>query len=211
MLSITDDQPRYPEQGCSLQVYHLVAHHIKCHLLPSSQCVIYAHDISSPVIDGIWHTLWSWHILACHYNVIIIFLLSPVFTPTVWGCIGLIMLIMGPILWILHRTTPYYEYVGVQKCPQFCCSSQIPRYVLKTRTLQHQLLFLHLLWKPAAARLYNSPGCRQRVTISPCLPCLSPYIHYLDHTMHPWSWPYVCIPYSWPYHNPDHIIYGIYP
>jgi len=33
-----------------------------------------------------------------------------VFTPIVWGCIGLTMLMMGPILWLLHRTTPYYEY-----------------------------------------------------------------------------------------------------
>ena len=38
---------------------------------------------------------WSWYLA--------------VFTPTVWGCIGLTMLIMGPILWMLHRTTPYYE------------------------------------------------------------------------------------------------------
>ena len=41
MLYLTDDQPKYPEQGCSLQVYVLVTHHIKCHLHPSSQYVIY--------------------------------------------------------------------------------------------------------------------------------------------------------------------------
>ena len=76
-----------------------------------------------PVINGTWYILWSWYILACHHTVIIICLLSPVFTPTVWGCIGLIMLIMGPILWILHRTTPYYEYVDVQKLQTISLSS----------------------------------------------------------------------------------------
>ena len=44
MLYLTDDLPRYPEQGCSLQVYNLVTHHIKC------------------------HEIWAkWYILTCHW------------------------------------------------------------------------------------------------------------------------------------------------
>ena len=35
-----------------------------------TKCHTYAHDISWPVIDGIWHTLLSRYILPCHYVII---------------------------------------------------------------------------------------------------------------------------------------------
>ena len=126
------------------------------------------HHISGPAINGTLH-YFVVIILACRPAVKVTFLFSPVFTPTVWGCIGLIMLIMGPILWILHRTTPYYEYAA----SLFLLSKiflKVPRHVLKARSLEHQLLFLHLLWKPDATRINNSACCRQRVTFFANLP-----------------------------------------
>ena len=121
----------------------------------------------------------------CHFS-------SPVFTPTVWGCIGLIMLIMGPILWILHRSTPYYEYVA-SLFPLSKMLLKVPRHVLKARSLQHRLLFLHLLWKSDAAGINNSAGCRQRVTLT-ILYTSWPCVQHPDHTR---IWTNV--------YNPDHM------
>ena len=45
----------------------------------------------------------------------------------------------------------------------FLHCAQVPRDVVKARLVQHQLLLLHLLWKPDAARVHNSSGSRQRV------------------------------------------------
>ena len=44
MLYLTGGQPRYPEQGCSLQVYNLFTHNI-------CRCMC-GYDISWPVIKA---------------------------------------------------------------------------------------------------------------------------------------------------------------
>ena len=31
----------------------------------------------------------------------------------VWGLLGVMTLLIGPILWIIHKATPYYRYTTV--------------------------------------------------------------------------------------------------
>ena len=160
-FALTDGRPRYPERGCSLQVFHLLT----CHIL-SFVCSWYL--ASGLSLIGTWHILWSWYILACQWSDISLF---PSVHPDSLGLHWIDHADNGthlvdpaqdhPLLWVCWFTLSFVKNIsrGLLFLPQ------VPWHELKARSLKHRLLFLHLLWKLDAARVNNGASCRQRVTI----------------------------------------------